>query len=194
MKKKKKNQNAEVAASPDNGVQSLDKSFKIDYTTNRKGADEQCLVSFPFLVDQKRLTVRFGKQRRSIFFVFIALLVRNLPASIKCGFRDRDKQSQQADRALPDTSDEVCGGAFSWNWGLVERGQSFYNTSCEMNHKRGGTYGQKTERGRGGAAAPDGGGAPAAGAQAQCGGRPAAGQALWRGGGCLLCRGAGPLP
>ena len=36
---------------------SLDKSFKIDYTTNRKGADEQCLVSFPFLVDQKRLTV-----------------------------------------------------------------------------------------------------------------------------------------
>ena len=54
---KKKNQNAEVAASPDNGVQSLDKSFKIDYTTNRKGADEQCLVSFPFLVDQKRLTV-----------------------------------------------------------------------------------------------------------------------------------------
>lgn len=74
------------------------------------------------------------------------------------------------DRALPDTSDEVCGGVFSWNWGLVERGQSFYNTSCEMNHKRGGTYGQKTERGRGGAAAPDGGGAPAAGAQAQCGG------------------------
>ena len=41
-----------------------------------------------------------------------------------------------------------------------------------MNHKRGGTYGQKTERGRGGAAAPDGDGAPAAGAQAQCGGRP----------------------
>ena len=56
-KLKKKNQNAEVAASPDNGVQSLDKSFKIDYTINRKGADEQCLVSFPFLVDQKRLTV-----------------------------------------------------------------------------------------------------------------------------------------
>lgn len=56
-KKKKKNQNAEVVASPDNGVQSLDKAFKIDYTTNRKGADEQCLVSFPFLVDQKRLTV-----------------------------------------------------------------------------------------------------------------------------------------
>ena len=25
------------------------------------------------------------------------------------------------DRALPDTSDEVCGGVFSWNWGLVER-------------------------------------------------------------------------
>ena len=25
------------------------------------------------------------------------------------------------DRALPDTSDEVCGDAFSWNWGLVER-------------------------------------------------------------------------
>ena len=60
-KKKKKNQNAEVVASPDNGVQSLDKAFKIDYTTNRKGADEQCLVSFPFLVDQKRLTVRFGE-------------------------------------------------------------------------------------------------------------------------------------
>lgn len=57
IEKKKKNQNAEVVASPDNGVQSLDKSFKIDYTTNRKGADEQCLVSFPFLVDQKRLTV-----------------------------------------------------------------------------------------------------------------------------------------
>lgn len=53
----KKKQNAEVVASPDSGVQSLDKSFKIDYTTNRKGADEQCLVSFPFLVDQKRLTV-----------------------------------------------------------------------------------------------------------------------------------------
>lgn len=57
FEKKKKKQNAEVAASPDNGVQSLDKAFKIDYTTNRKGADEQCLVSFPFLVDQKRLTV-----------------------------------------------------------------------------------------------------------------------------------------
>lgn len=57
LKKKKKNQDAEVVASPDNGVQSLDKSFEIDYTTNRKGADEQCLVSFPFLVDQKRLTV-----------------------------------------------------------------------------------------------------------------------------------------
>ena len=49
---------------------SLDKSFKIDYTTNRKGADEQCLVSFPFLVDQKRLTVRFWETEAVILLCF----------------------------------------------------------------------------------------------------------------------------